>query len=101
MQRGVEGDGEGAPSLQATLMRIHRWHERRVQADPDAAVVKGHVAQEISGYLGSAAADRILEPVTEHSKLFPAVEPVLAIFLGCRAAGRLIHHIVESRIVRI
>ena len=101
MQRGIEGDGKGAPSLQATMAGIRKWHERRIQADPDGAVVKGHVAKEISRYLGSAAADRILEPVTEHSKLFPAVEPVLAIFLGCRAAGRLVHHIIESRIVRI
>jgi hypothetical protein len=101
MQRGIDGEGKDPVSLEATLAGIRRWHKRRAQEDPDAAVIKGRVAQEIKGYLGPAATDRILQPVTEQSKLFPAVEPVLTIFLGCRAAGRLINHIIESAIVRI
>jgi hypothetical protein len=87
--------------LDATLAGIRRWTERRQQEDPDARIVKGRVAEEISGYLGTGATGRILEPVTESTKLFPAVEPVLAIFLGCRAAGRLIQRVIDTAIVRI
>jgi len=101
MHSGVDGEGTDQPSLEATLVGIRRWHERRDQEDPDARMVKSRVASEIADYVGPAAADRILEPVTERAKLFPAVEPVLAIFLGCRAAGRLIQRVIESAIVRI
>jgi|KBSMisStaDraftv2_1062788.scaffolds.fasta_scaffold589350_2 hypothetical protein len=101
MQPGIEGEGKDPVSVEATLVRIRRWHKRRAQEDPDATVVKGRVAQKIEAYLGPAATDRILQPVNEHAKLVPAVEPVLTIFLGCRAAGRLIDHIIDSAIVRI
>src|SRR5262245_22458249 len=83
------------------LSAIRRWSERRQQEDPGDAIVKRRVADEIGGYLGPSATGRILEQVTERSKLFPAVEPVLAIFLGSRAAALLLHRIVETAIVRI
>jgi hypothetical protein len=64
-------------------------------------MVKGRVATAIGGYLGPEAACRILAPVTERAMLFPAVEPVLAIFLGSRAASRLLDRVIETAIVRI
>jgi anti-sigma factor RsiW len=89
------------PSLQATLAGIRRWNERLRNVDPGAELVKGRVAEAIAGYLGQDGAQQVLKPVTERSKLFPAVEPVLSIFLGRRAATRLIRHVIEAAIVRI
>jgi hypothetical protein len=89
------------PSLEATLAGIRRWTERRQQDDPDARVVKGRIAAEIAGYLGPDATGQILQPVTESARLFPAIEPVLSIFLGCRAAKRLIQRVIDTAIVRI
>jgi len=42
-----------------------------------------------------------LEPVTDGAKLLPAIDPVLEIFLGARAATRLIQRIVDVAIVEI
>jgi hypothetical protein len=47
MQPGIEGEGKDPVSVEATLVRIRRWHKRRAQEDPDATVVKGRVAQKI------------------------------------------------------
>src|SRR5262249_44906184 len=83
------------------LRAIRRWSERRQQEDPGDAIVKGRVADEIGGYLGPSATRRILEQVTERGTLFPAIEPVLSVFLGSRAAACLIQRVFDSAIVRI
>jgi hypothetical protein len=89
------------PSVELMLEGLRRWTEKRQQEDPDASVVKGRVAAEIEGYIGPYATGRILATVKDRSKLFPTLEPVLSIFLGCKAAGRLIERVIDAAIVRI
>ena len=93
MSEGLEKDD--------ILSAIRRWSERRQQEDPGDVIVKRRVADEIGGYLGPSATGRILEQVTDRGKLFPAIEPVLAIFLGSRAATCLIQRVIDTAIVRI
>jgi anti-sigma factor RsiW len=101
--QAAEGDGTPieAPPVDTALAGIRQWVARRREQDPEARVVKERVAEEITGYLGAQGARRVLEPVTDNAKLLPSVEPVLAIFLGCRAATDLIQHILDVAIVRI
>jgi hypothetical protein len=83
------------------LSGIREWAARRNDEDPDAQMVKGRVAAELAAYLGTDGATKALQPVTDNQKLLPALESVLAIFLGCRAAARLIQRIIDRAIVRI
>jgi hypothetical protein len=101
MESGLNDSGHGLPPVDGALTRIRSWAQQRDREDPDGHVVKARVGEEIAGYLGPNGANRVLEPVTERSELFPAVEPVLAIFLGYRAAARLIRHVIDRAIVRI
>jgi hypothetical protein len=60
------------------------------------------VAATIAPYLGARAAAVILLPVSETGEnLLTAIEPVLALFLGARAASRLVTSVVDGAIVRI
>jgi hypothetical protein len=42
-----------------------------------------------------------LNSVSGGQDLLPKIEPILKVFLGCRAASRLLSHIVDRAIVRI
>lgn len=63
--------------------------------------IKSRVAREIAPYLGTVAADLILEQVSAGGDdLLPRLENVLSLFLGGRAAGKLTDHIIDTAIVR-
>ena len=63
--------------------------------------IKSRVARELVPYLGSPAAERVLERVAgEGQDLLSRIESVLALFLGGRAAGELAGRIVDTAIVR-
>jgi hypothetical protein len=82
--------------VEEVLSGIRRWAADR-SAEPDG--VKMRVAAEIGRYLGPRAADRILEKVPDQH-LLSSIEPVLADFLGRRAAQHLVEHVVDRAIVR-
>lgn len=67
-----------------------RWH----------AEMKSRVAREIGPFLGSNGARMLLQPVAENGRnLLSTIEPVLAEFLGPRAASELVSHVVDTSIV--
>jgi hypothetical protein len=92
----MDQDGGVRGLLASTLAAIQRW-----QRDSDCAMVKVRVAAELGPYLGSKAARNVLEDVSaEGRNLLSAVEPALALFVGVKAAERLVTHIVDVSIVR-
>lgn len=92
----------GRSGLAAVLAGIHAWEARRSSASGGPAAVKQGVAKWIGPYLGKRAAHCILEPVSDDGQdLLPAIEPVLALFLGHRAASQLVSHVIDAAIMRI
>jgi hypothetical protein len=95
---------EGAPSppgLADVLSGIQAWEARSATEESRAGIKQG-VGKEIGLYLGKKAACRILGTVSEDGRdLLPAIEPVLALFLGQRAAFHLVSHVVDVAIVRL
>jgi hypothetical protein len=83
------------------MAAIRQWSARRREADPDGRAVRARVEAELAPYLGPGGASRTLEPAADRHKLLPAVESVLTIFLGGRAAGRLMRRVVDRAVVRI
>jgi len=96
-----------ADEVAADLMGIIPDHS--LPAEEDSAresgctgeQVKGRVASEIAPYLGSMATQSVLQPITDTSQnLHSSIEPVLALFLGGRAASRLIRHVEDAALIR-
>lgn len=89
--------GSGARGLLAsTLAAIEQW-----QRGSDCKMVKVRVAAELGPYLGSKATRNVLEDVSvEGGNLLSKVEPALALFVGVKAAERLVTHIVDVSILR-
>jgi hypothetical protein len=79
---------------------IRKWsaEQSRERTGPG---LRRRVAHQITPYLGSAAAHRVLGGVSETGdNLLSTVEPVLALFLGVRAASRVVDRVVETVLVR-
>jgi len=75
----------------------------RARADDTAARSRGVRQSVIDGvrpYLGARATDRLTGAPAAGHNLLATLEPVLALFLGRRAAGRLVTHVVDNGIVR-
>jgi hypothetical protein len=82
------------------LAGMRTWWERQTGNPHANCQRKQRVAREISPYLGAAGAQQILARVTpEGENLIPNVEPVLAAFLGRRAAQCVVDHVIA--IVRV
>lgn len=63
------------------------------------AALKQRVAKQIEPFLGPEASHRLLQQVSaDGTNLLSIVEPVLAQFLGARAASELASHIVDAAI---
>ena len=78
------------------MAAIQRW-----QRGSDCKMVKVRVAAELGPYFGSKATRKVLKDVlTEGGNLLSTVEPALALFVGVKAAERLVTHIVDVSIVR-
>ena len=79
---------------------ISDWRTQTA-ARGNATSVKRQVAHIIGPFLGPRASVHILRGVTDGGEnLLSTIEPVLALFLGSRAAGHLVEHVVESVLVR-
>jgi hypothetical protein len=77
------------------LGRIGEWlHQRRREGPP-----RRLIAAELAPYLGDrCAGDLMLRVSPSGENLLSTVEPVLALFLGGRAAGKLVSHVVDRAI---
>ena len=61
--------------------------------------LKERVGSDLAPFLGGRAMEQLLSAVSEEGdNLLSTVEPVVALFLGCRAASALIDHIVGRSI---
>jgi anti-sigma factor RsiW len=81
------------------LAEIREWAAQHPPAKD--AGIKHRMATEIGPYLGEAGSAAVLGRATgDGQNLLPAVEDVLADFLGRRAVGQLVNRIVEHAIVR-
>ena len=88
--------------LRWVLAGMREW-EIRAAACPHRSTdaVMRRVSAPAALYLGALAAAEILRPVSGHGEnLLSGIEPVLALFLGAKAASSLVTSIVDSAIVR-
>lgn len=90
-----------APELPEILAVIRRHEVRRSSLkDPDAP--KRRAAAAIVDYLGSEATNKVFETVSPDCKnVITELHPLLSLFLGRRAAGRLESHVIDVALVRI
>jgi hypothetical protein len=90
-----------ADDVGGLLSRLRTWESGESQPERNSEALKRRVAGSIEPYLGKAAADALLQPVREDGRdLLSNVAPVLAVFLGRRAAGNLVSCVVDTAIVR-
>ncbi len=95
----AEGGSEPA-LLNSILSGIRSWKAEHAPSRVDPEVVKRRVGSKIDPYLGHPATGRILSAVSPAcDDLLTNVEPVLALFLGCRAASSLVSHIVTGSLM--
>jgi hypothetical protein len=92
------------PSVDSMLSRmraaIEQWENKTVESGTGEQV-KRRVATEIAPFLGPEATETILGTVTENAdNLLSNIEPVLGLFLGARAASRLVGHVVDAALIR-
>jgi anti-sigma factor RsiW len=87
---------EPAPDRLAAMLRaIGEWRHGLA-----GEVLNRRVADRLGPFLGPAAADSVLQSVAPGGdNLLSTVEPVLALFLGGKAASRLIDQIVDTALV--
>jgi hypothetical protein len=80
---------------------MEAWERSQQQSSRNGSHVKLRVATEIAPFLGPQATNAILKTVTEtDDNLLSTLEPVLGLFLGNRAASRLVGHVVDSALIR-
>jgi|SRR5581483_3819213 len=100
LRRAMESPRELAPDL-GLLAKMRSAVEQWENTAPPAHEVKQRVAMEIGPFLGRKATSSILQPVAENGEnLLSGIEPVLALFLGGKAAGRLVSHVVDAAVIQ-
>jgi len=91
-----------APAPAGILAKARQWTEQHHREDPAGAAVRARVAREIAPYLGEQTSASILQTASLAGQpVLSAIEPVLELFLGCRAARSLVNAFVDRAIVRI
>jgi hypothetical protein len=91
-----------ADELNDLLVRLRGWESGESRLVRSGEALKRRVAGAIEPYLGKGAADKLLASVRDDGRdLLSSVAPLLTMFLGRRAAGPLVSHIVETAIVRL
>lgn len=89
------------PIWEVICSSIREWETSKGQTDLSAEAVKGRVAREIAGFLGSEATSKVLGIVSDSNhNLLSVVESVLGDFLGRGAAAILVNQVVETAIVK-
>ena len=88
--------GEASELLARIESQMHDWTPLAVGPS-----VRRRVIREIAPYLGTRASARLLSGVEQDgANLLSTVEPMLALFLGSRAASRLVDHMVDTVLMR-
>jgi hypothetical protein len=104
LQYALGNQGEPAPDrtlLARMQSAIQQWEDSAPKTGRTGAPVKRRVANEIAPFLGPEATNSILKPVAESGEnLLSSIEPVLALFLGERAAARLVTYVVDAALIR-
>ena len=91
-----------ADELNSLLVRLRGWESSESRLVRNGEELKRRVAGAIEPYLGKGAAATLLAAVrSDGGNLLSGVAPLLTMFLGRRAAGPLVSHIVETAIVRL
>jgi anti-sigma factor RsiW len=84
------------PALEKVLAGIRAW-DAAAHTPGRPAALRRRVADEVAPYLGPQGAETVLASVSDgNADLLSNIEPVLALFLGCRAAASLVDHIVDA-----
>lgn len=93
----MAADSEAAqPKLDGILAGAHRWEST---VSPDA--VKQRVGTAVAPFLGGNATRDLLGSVSATGEnLLSTLEPVIALFLGCRAASRMFDRVVDRSILK-
>jgi hypothetical protein len=82
--------------LAGVLARARSWESAE---QPD--VTTGRIADCVRPYLGLRATDKLVSAASpDGSDLLSGIEPVLEVFLGRRAAGRLVTSVMDRAFVR-
>jgi anti-sigma factor RsiW len=88
--------------LASLLANVRAWETARGGPEKLSPAVQDRVAEALQTYLGArGTGDVLLRVSPDGSDLLSVVEPVLGLFLGCKAASALVTHIVDRAIVRI
>jgi hypothetical protein len=95
--RASKAAGAGAPELLESALRQAAAWER----GHDPAAVQAAVAEGVRPYVGDRAAERLAHgEAPDGGRLLADVEPVLALFLGRRAAAQLVSHVLDRALVK-
>jgi hypothetical protein len=88
--------------LAGLLALIQGWEAAADRDGRTGEGVKRRVAGQVGKYLGTPATSKILLPVSDDGgNLLSTIEPVLALYLGRKAASRLVGYLVDTATVRI
>jgi hypothetical protein len=83
------------------LSNLAQVQDRLTREGVSGESLKRRVLSELIPYVGTAPAERILEPVTPGGEnLLSTIEPMLRLFLGRTASARLVDRIVDRAIMR-
>jgi hypothetical protein len=96
----VEGESSVAADCDRLLNRLREWETTTADSGLQGEALKRRIAEELAPYLGKAGADALLQPVDDDGgDLLTKVTPLLTMFLGRKAAGKLVSRVVEKTIV--
>ena len=86
--------------LNGIRTKIRNWEAVKSKPERSCEALKCGIATEIGYFLGEQGARTLLQEVSASGNdLLSTIEPVLANFLGERAASELIDHLVDAVIV--
>jgi len=97
----VSPDSQLAGIWEGVRQRIRAWERSRCHPEHKDAAVRERVARQIEPFLGTRAADKVIEPDPVNNRgMLGNVETVLEEFLGHGAAASIVNHVVDAAIVK-
>lgn len=95
-----EAESAAAADREAMLRKLRAWEATTADSGRRGETLKRRMARELAPYLGKAGAEALLYSVNDDGgDLLADVAPLLTMFLGRRAATRLISRVVEKTVV--
>jgi hypothetical protein len=94
-----QATGTRAPGLAKLRTRLRNLQAIQSRPERRGKQLKHRVTMELGAFLGRQAVQSLLKPVAENGEnLLSTIEPVLANFLGDRAAAELASRVVDAAI---